>query len=145
MSAKGTCNPTTVGGMHIALFVKYGNAPFCIWDEAHLQVDKGSHGFEWANVSGHYSTELEDYLPMCQSCHRKFDTTDYMREQASLRASGRPAHNKVVIGQFDKDVLVNTYPSMTEAAKDVGAVTSAIANHLAHKTKLTKGFTWRYM
>jgi hypothetical protein len=28
---------------------------------------------EWANISGEYKRDLEDWQPMCVRCHRKFD------------------------------------------------------------------------
>ena len=29
--------------------------------------------FEWANVSGEYKRELDDYIRLCKSCHNKYD------------------------------------------------------------------------
>lgn len=28
---------------------------------------------EWANISGKYLREIEDYMPLCVSCHRRMD------------------------------------------------------------------------
>ena len=29
--------------------------------------------YEWANISGKYKREIEDYIQLCPSCHRKLD------------------------------------------------------------------------
>ena len=31
-----------------------------------------SHWYDWANLTGKYD-DIDDYLPMCRSCHRKYD------------------------------------------------------------------------
>lgn len=28
---------------------------------------------DWANISGEYKRELDDYVELCVSCHRRFD------------------------------------------------------------------------
>lgn len=35
---------------------------------------KDAKKFEWANKSGDYKKELSDWIRLCTSCHRKFDT-----------------------------------------------------------------------
>lgn len=29
--------------------------------------------FDWANISGTYKRDLDDYVRLCRSCHRKYD------------------------------------------------------------------------
>ena len=35
---------------------------------------------EWANLSGEYKREIEDYMAMCPRCHRLFDQKDVCRK-----------------------------------------------------------------
>lgn len=63
--------------VHYHLHKQYGNAPLCIWG------DHRAKRYEWANVTENYTSDLENYLPMCPSCHRKFDETDERRRKLS--------------------------------------------------------------
>ena len=31
--------------------------------------------FEWANISGEYKRDLNDWMNLCVSCHKKYDYT----------------------------------------------------------------------
>jgi hypothetical protein len=42
---------------------------------------KNPKRYEWANVSGEYRREREDYMMLCPSCHRKKDMTPELREK----------------------------------------------------------------
>ena len=42
----------------------------------------------WANIDGKYSCNVEDYIALCQPCHRKFDYQPNMRS-ASIKKFGR--------------------------------------------------------
>lgn len=33
----------------------------------------GGPARQWANVSGEYRRDLDDFIPLCPSCHKKFD------------------------------------------------------------------------
>lgn len=39
---------------------------------------------DWANVTGNYSDDIKDYLPLCRSCHMKLDYTEERRKQTGL-------------------------------------------------------------
>ncbi len=38
--------------------------------------DEQGRKYEWANLSGEYKRDLDDYEMMCVPCHRKFDNND---------------------------------------------------------------------
>jgi hypothetical protein len=55
-----------------------GKAIFCSFNCNHISTK-----YEWANISGEYKRELNDYLSLCAKCHRQFDNAKrgyaYMR------------------------------------------------------------------
>jgi len=44
--------------------------------------------YEWANISGEYKRDLNDYIRLCASCHRNFDMTDEKRKKLILNFKG---------------------------------------------------------
>jgi hypothetical protein len=48
-----------------------------------------SKGFEWANISGEYKRDLDDYERLCLSCHRKKDKTGYKSWETRRRKYGK--------------------------------------------------------
>lgn len=72
-----------------------GKASFCRIDARHR-----STVFEWANVSREYKYEDADWIPLCRSCHKRYDHNmftleelkDLVRKEYELIASliGRP-------------------------------------------------------
>jgi hypothetical protein len=129
--------PTTYSGIHTYLLREYGNAPECIWDKSHTSR------LEWANVSGAYTTDLEDYLPMCASCHRKFDVTENQRNITAERARGNNWATAGMVYQLTAEgKLINSYISSQAAARQSGVLRTAIANTLAGRTKTAGGYIW---
>jgi hypothetical protein len=45
---------------------------------------------EWANVSGEYRRDLDDYIELCVSCHKRRDMTDQKRRKIGDASRGRP-------------------------------------------------------
>lgn len=123
--------------IHQFLIRTYGKAPFCVWDSKHQSTK-----FEWANVTGKYTTELEDYLPMCPSCHRRFDFTEETRQKMSATRKGKPACNKQPVNQFHKGILVASYESVSQAAKRVNLCVTSISNNISGYSKTAGGFVW---
>ena len=69
---RGPMNPRWKGdeagyqAMHLRVYAERGKP-------VHCQVcQKPAH--EWANLTGNYQ-DIEDYAPMCRSCHRRYDGT----------------------------------------------------------------------
>jgi len=62
--------------LHMWIVKNYGNANCC------ENVDcksKNPKRFEWANISGEYKRDREDYIMLCPSCHRKKDKGNYCK------------------------------------------------------------------
>lgn len=53
--------------LHKRLYRKFGSAK----EFTCARCSKAAH--DWANVTGNYTDERKDYLPMCRSCHVKLD------------------------------------------------------------------------
>ena len=54
-------------GSHEWLYTHFGKADHC--EHCH----KGNLNYQWANVSGKYLRDRNDYITLCVSCHRRFD------------------------------------------------------------------------
>jgi len=64
---------TQYGNLHRWVKAKKGTATDCIMCD-----HKGKS--EWANVSGDYPKDVNDYINLCRPCHRKFDNDSYQDE-----------------------------------------------------------------
>lgn len=63
--------------------------------------------FEWALRKGcEYSSNVEDYIQLCPSCHRKYDLTDKARENMSIRKQGEK-HNHAKLTEEQIVEIVN--------------------------------------
>lgn len=72
--------------IHKQVIKKYGNASKCESTSCNYPNPKR---FEWALKKGHqYSENIEDYLQLCPSCHRKYDFTEKERENKSFPLRG---------------------------------------------------------
>ena len=59
--------------LHTNIRKRYGNATHCSNKDCSYPNPKR---FEWALKKGReYSLNIEDYIPLCPSCHRKYDFT----------------------------------------------------------------------
>lgn len=125
-------------GLHMHLVRTYGNAPLCIWGENHTSR------LEWANVSGVYTKNLEDYLPMCASCHRKFDITEETRTKNRKNALGNTHRRKTVHQYTLTGEKIATFESLHHAAKTADILVTSIANNLGGRSKSAGGFLWKY-
>ena len=55
-------------GIHKWIERKLGKANKCSFDPTHQSVR-----FDWANISGSYLRDLEDWSQLCRKCHRQYD------------------------------------------------------------------------
>jgi hypothetical protein len=55
-------------GVHIWLTKNYGKADYC-----ENSPDHKTKKFHWANISGEYKRDRNDFVKLCISCHKKFD------------------------------------------------------------------------
>lgn len=126
--------------IHALLYHRLGPAPLCVF----CGITKGKKRFEWANVSGEYTLNIEDYLPLCCSCHRKFDYTEEQRQKMSTRAKTM-THRRKAVKQLDKDGnLVKTHLSSHHAAQELGILKTSICNNLKGLSKTSGGYKWEY-
>ena len=56
-------------GLHKWLRNHYGKADKC----ENVNCSKKSNTFDWANVSGEYKRDINDYIKLCRSCHINMD------------------------------------------------------------------------
>ncbi len=54
--------------VHVWINRHYGKADHCSFDSSHK-----SKGYEWANISGSNSRDINDYAQLCLKCHRHYD------------------------------------------------------------------------
>lgn len=104
---------------------------------------------EWSLLKGKkYERKRENYRELCVSCHRIYDTTDYQREKmyrTMKNKFGKDARTSKPVICLDKDnKVIKHYYSLTEAAKDLGIIRTAISNVLINKAKTAGGFKWKY-
>ncbi len=125
---------------HIWLRYHYGKANHCSNDKTHQ-----SKKFEWANISGEYRRDVNDYKQLCPSCHRKMDYTEHQRALAITmkRKSKNAQYTK--IQQYLGDKLINEYNSFPEAAKATNILKTGIQNNVAGRSRSAGGYTWRYI
>lgn len=60
------------GGIHSWIGRKHGKANSCS-----LQDETCKGGFEWANISGAYNRNIDDFAQLCHSHHVRFDRRNY--------------------------------------------------------------------
>jgi len=70
--------------LHRDLRKKYGNATNCNF----CNTEKAKR-YEWALLKDRsYSMDINDYIPLCPSCHRKYDITKETRLKMSKSRKG---------------------------------------------------------
>ena len=118
--------------LHTKLVKENGNANTCENINCNYINPKR---FEWALKKGSsYSDNINDYIQLCPSCHRKYDQKDENVQKLSKRVT-----------QFDMNWnFIAEYKSMSEAARIVGITNSMISR----ATKMTEyksagGFRWK--
>lgn len=68
-------------GKHVYIHYKYGKAskcenPKCVYPRMRLsnrKIMEAPKRYEWANISGKYRRDMNDWMQLCPSCHRFFD------------------------------------------------------------------------
>lgn len=61
---------TCYGAKHVWMYLKYGRPSTC----EHCSRDNlFGRSIHWANVSGKYKREREDWIRLCVPCHSKYD------------------------------------------------------------------------
>lgn len=91
----------------------------------------------WANKSGRYLRNLNDWIRLCSSCHQFFDRRDKTKWNENMKKYKKP------VVRIDGNGLETVFTSITEAAKSVSGYKSAIQNCLKNKQKTAYGFIWK--
>jgi hypothetical protein len=113
-------------GVHSWIRRELGPATHCSNDDTHE-----SKRYEWANISGDYKRDINDYRPLCKSCHSKYDMSDNYKE--SMRKNWQKYANTLrkPVYQFTFDGLyIARYESVSEAARKNGLRTNNISANL---------------
>lgn len=65
---------------HTRIYRKLGQPDTCVNCGKSGLTGKKIH---WANISGQYKDDANDWVRLCASCHRRFDMTDELRVKLS--------------------------------------------------------------
>ena len=112
-------------GMHTRIRTKYGTPQKC---EECGTTDK--KWYDWANISGEYKYERDDWKRLCRPCHRKMDNVC------------KP------VQQLDKNgLLLREFSSIKEAAiflgkKNGSSIGKCCNGIIKHNTAY--GYKWKY-
>ncbi len=49
---------------------------------------------EWANISGEYKEEIDDWLPLCRTCHMKYDDVNNKVWDTRRKRYGKNGHKE---------------------------------------------------
>ncbi len=117
-----------------------GDPTYCSNDKTHK-----SKKYEWANISHTYKRELSDFKPLCQSCHRKYDVTENLREATRKRQTGKPnLINRKSVSQYDLDgAFIQSYASITEASVNTGVGHRLISRVMSGERRTAGRFIWK--
>ena len=71
--------------------------------------------------------------------------TDKTRMNMSLNRRGIPAHNKLLVIQYDlNNNFINEFESITKASEETGTFRTCIVNNLKNRIKTAGGYKWHY-
>ena len=125
--------------IHKWLRRNFGDADICEMDNNHK-----SNKYEWANISGNYLKDINDWKKMCPSCHRKYDVTEELREKMKITNKGKSKRHRPVT-QFSKDgKIMDEHLSIVSASKKTGIIRTAIMNCLQGRAKTAGKCLWGY-
>lgn len=63
-------NNPSYSAIHKWIVRNFGRANYCSNDECHK-----AKRYDWANISGEYKRDINDWRQLCRSCHTKLDMT----------------------------------------------------------------------
>jgi len=120
------------GAIHIYLRKEYGKADHCEFCNSKI-----AKRFEWALKSGlRYSININDYLQLCPSCHRKYDETEERKLKISISHKGKKTGERNSASKKVIDILTNNiYTTISEAAITLNIKRSTLSMMLTNKNK----------
>lgn len=112
----------------------YGKACKCESDNCQNKPKR----FEWALKKGfNYERNIENFIQLCPSCHRKYDLTekmiDRLKKNRKTSVHQKPIEKIQIAGQI--------FNSTKDAADVLGINRMGIYNVLAGKAQRVGGFT----
>lgn len=82
-------------GIHIWLRKNYGYPKMCELCQTPGERVKRQWSLSWALKKGcQYKRRRENFLPLCDKCHRKYDVTDRWNKNISKARMGKPTRPK---------------------------------------------------
>lgn len=103
--------------------------------------------YEWALKKGRtYSENINDYIQLCPSCHRKYDETEERRAKLSKIHKGKHYHgrDRTVIQIDCTGKMVAEFISIAEANRMTGILNTGICNVLSELSHTAGGYSWKY-
>jgi len=121
----------------------YGNAIKCENKDCQYRKPKR---FEWALITGKkYEKNINNFIQLCCSCHRKYDFTEEARKKQKKKASRkRPYRRKPVLQKSVDGKLIRSHLGIKDASSATGISRTAIANVLSNRAKTAGGYIWEY-
>ena len=112
----------------------------------HCSIDPSQQAkrYEWSNISHKYQRSLEDFRPLCPSCHRKYDFTEETRKKISASLIGQQ-RAAVRVEQLDNlGRVIRVWNCIKDVEREIGIIRTSISNVLRGGAKTAGGFVWRY-
>ncbi len=135
--------------IHQWLKCNYGKASCCENKKCTYKTPKR---FEWALVKGKsYEKNIQNYIQLCPSCHRKYDFTEEIRLNNKRAALNNKIKNKDKVYENHKKVdrfdlngnFISTHSSLNKAVIETGINKSTILRYLKGTIKNPKYYTWK--
>ena len=120
--------------VHKWLKINYGKATYCSNDIQHK-----AKFYDWANISGEYKMDINDFKPLCRACHFKMDK---IASKIGLRTLGKKYHN-IKIRQYDRNWnFIKEWASSVDVEKTLNVLRTNISNVLAGRSQTAGGWRW---
>lgn len=89
-------NGVSYGRLHVWIRQQLGNPNECVYCGEPNRISGGRSYLHWANVSGEYKRELDDWIPLCPTCHFKYDGKDYSKQSKKAWETRRQNYEKAL-------------------------------------------------
>lgn len=140
ISKKNQLTPSRYISIHSWIKYHYGKANHCSNQSCTFLNPKR---YEYALKKGkEYEKKIDNYIPLCVSCHRKYDFTEQKRQRIGISKLGN--HNRVKPVIAMKNEKEHSFPSLRIAGQKLKISEKAISNALNGLAKKSGGYEWRY-
>ena len=126
--------------IHNWLSYHYGKASYCCQCN-----NKKCKRYQYALIKGkEYAKNIDNYIQLCVSCHKKYDFSEKARENLSKALKGLKKPSRwITLYQHTKEgILVAVYESLDLASNTTGIMRTAIDNNLQGRSRSAGGFVW---